>query len=108
MQHLRIVTCKVCKYEICFIDPPCLPVIKTIKPLGFIINGKLNWDSHIDYVCRKSAQRLHVLRKLRAHISPRDLHVVYTSLIRSLLEYASALFGGLNKKLSERLVKVRD
>ena len=76
-----------------------------MKLLGFIVNDKLNWSSHIEYVCKKSAQHLHILRKLRDLISFDELHLVYISLIRSLLEYASPVFVGLNKKLSKRLEK---
>jgi hypothetical protein len=92
--------------ELHFVDPPCLPIVNTMKLLGFVINDKLNWSSHIEYVCKKSAQRLHVLRVLRELIPAADLHLVYSSLIRSLLEYASPVFVGLNKKLSKKLQNI--
>ena len=95
----------VTRRDIIFTDRPRLPQVKLMKLLGFIVNDKLNWSSHIEYVCKKSAQRLHILRKLRDLISFDELHLVYISLIRSLLEYASPVFVGLNKKLSKRLEK---
>jgi hypothetical protein len=89
-----------------FDDPPKLPQDKILKVLGLLFNEKLKWDSHIDYMCKKAAQRLHVIRKLRDLIPSVDLHQVYVSFIRSLFEYACPVFVGLNKKQSDKLRKI--
>jgi hypothetical protein len=91
---------------ITFDVPPQLPCVKTLKILGFVINDKLKWTSHIDQISKKCAQRMHVLRKLRGHIPVADLHLVYCSLIRSLLEYASPVFVGLNTTMRGKLDKI--
>ena len=91
--------------DITFTDRPRLPQVKLMKLLGFIVNYKFNWSSHIEYVFKKSVQRLHILRKLRDLISFDELHLVYFSLIRSLPEKASPVFVGPNQKLSKRLEK---
>ena len=90
----------------CFTDAPILPQVESLKVLGLIINDKLNWSSHVDFICKKANQRLHILRKLKDLLPADELHLIYTSLIRSILEYVSPVFVGLNKKLSERLLKV--
>lgn len=86
--------------------PFALPIDSSLKILGVVINSKLNWTSHVDFVAKKCAQRLHIIRKLRNLVSYEELHLVYNALIRSLLEYASPVFVGLNKKLSNRLRKI--
>ena len=91
---------------ICFEIPPMLPVCKNLKILGVIVNENLKWNAHIDYICKKAAQRLHLLRKLKPLITEADLHTVYVTLIRSLLEYASPVFVGIAKHLSKRLDRI--
>ena len=92
--------------KVIFDSAPILPVCNTIKVLGVILNDKLHWKDHVEYVCKKSCQRLHIIRKLKPFISDSDLHAVYISVIRSLLEYASPVFVGLTKQLSDKLVRV--
>jgi exonuclease III len=92
--------------KITFSVPLNIPQVQSLRILGLMLNDKLNWSAHIESVCKKSAQRLHALRRLRDLISPAELHLVYCSIIRSLLEYASPVFVGLNKKLCGRLQKI--
>jgi exonuclease III len=99
-------TLLISRRKISFVDPLSLPQVQSLRILGIVVNDRLNWSSHVDSVCKKGAQRLHVIRKLRDLISPAELHLVYCSIIRSILEYASPIFVGLNKKLSDRIQKI--
>ena len=67
--------------------------VSTSKTLGVIFNDKLTWDDHIDEVCSKASRRLYFLRLLyRAGTCPADITQVYTSIVRSVLEYACELW----------------
>lgn len=89
-----------------FTVPPLLPVSSQLRVLGVVVDNKLKWNAHIAYVCNRVAQRLHIIRKLKPMLSYDELHLVYTSIIRSLIEYCSPVFVGLTRKLDERLRKV--
>ena len=85
-----------------------LPV-KTVEEstiLGVTINGKLNWNSHVTNLKKRANQCFHALRRLKQFLSPGELHVVYTTHIRSVLEYACPVFVGLNKVTNDTLQKV--
>lgn len=69
-----------------------------VKLLGMHINHRLNWSTHVDYLRRTCGRRLHLLRRLRSLVPQNDLLRIYQAIIRSLLEYASPLFIGVNKK----------
>ena len=78
---------------------------KSTKLLGLIINDKLTWHDHIDYICKKAAKRLYFLRLLkRANIQPLEIVHVYCSTIRSILEYACEVWHpGLTKQQCDKL-----
>ena len=76
--------------------------------LGVKLNGKLDWNSHVNFVKKKCCQRFHALRRLKPFLPPRELHSVYTAHIRSLIEYACPVFSGLNKTTSDTLQRIDD
>lgn len=80
-----------------------IPIDQRVKILGVVMNNKLQWDSHIDYVIRKASQRLHILRRLTQLVTQRENHDIYIAVVRSLLEYACPVYVGLNKTLSKKL-----
>jgi hypothetical protein len=66
-----------------------LEVVDHSKLLGVILNNKLTWGDHIDYICGKVSKRLYFLRLLkRSNIPSNDIMNVYCSIVRSVLEYA--------------------
>ena len=72
--------------------------VSSIRLLGVYFNDKLSWDNHVDHLRVTCSHRLHILRKLNSLISINDLHVVYSSLVRSMMDYACPLFVGLSER----------
>ena len=79
--------------------------VETTKPLGVILNNKLTWHDHIDYIISKVSKRFYFLTLLkRSNIAPNDIVLVYISTIRSALEYACEIWHpSLGEKLSAQL-----
>ena len=58
--------------------------------LGVTLSEDMKWQSHIDEITTKASQRLYFIILLkRACIDPHHLINIYTSIVRSVLEYAS-------------------
>jgi hypothetical protein len=80
------------------ISPICmdgrdLERVECTKLLGVMINNKLTWGDHVDYICGKVSKRLYFLRLLkRSNLPPSDIMQVYCSIIRSVLEYACEIW----------------
>ena len=72
---------------------------------------KLNlgtWGVHCDYIIKKANRRLYALRSLKkCGVPTSDLITVYCSLIRSVIECASAVFANLPKYLSDVLEGIK-
>ena len=63
---------------------------------------------HCDYIVKRNNGRLYALRQLKKSKVPSvDIVHIYCALIRSILEYASAVFAGLPKYLACYLENVQ-
>ena len=75
--------------------------VSTFKLLGVHLSEELTWAVHCDYIVKKANRRLHALRQLKkCKVPSGDIVYIYCALIRSILEYASAVFAGFPKYLS--------
>ena len=75
------------------IDGTPLETISSYKLLGLQIQNDLKWNEHVDIITKKAAKRLYIIRTLkRSGVSDNDLISIYTSLIRSILDYGCAVW----------------
>ena len=98
--HMLVNCVKTKELQVCFApSKPALPPttidnkpierVPTAKLLGVTFSCDLTWDAHIEDIHTKACQRLYFLRLLRrAGVQSGHIVRIYTSLIRSLLEYA--------------------
>ena len=65
----------------------------TKKMLGVTFSVDLKWNAHVDEIVKKVNKRLYFLRQLkRAQVKSKELVLFYLTCIRSVMEYACALF----------------
>ena len=91
------------------IENKTLEKVDTIKVLGVMINDRLNWSEHVNFITAKATRRLYFLvLLLRAGTPKQDVLQVYFSVIRSVLEYASEVWhGGLTQELSDKIEHIQ-
>ena len=75
----------------------------SVRFLGVMLSESLGWRSHVDFIERKCAQRMYILRRMRPHVTRQEFETIYNVLVRSLMEYASPAFIGLSKGDAYRL-----
>ena len=71
--------------------------------LGLTINKNLTWNDHIDRIVTKASKRLDCLKRIRSLVPRSTLEILYKSMVRPVLEYASILYDNLTSYLSIRL-----
>ena len=76
------------------------------KPLGIIINSKLNWTDHINYIYERSMKRLDAIRHFKYKFNRKTLEIVYFSFVRPIMEYGQILFAGTFQKDLDKINKV--
>ena len=76
--------------------------VSSYKLLGVIITNDLSWNEHCDSIHKKATKRLFVLRTLkRVGLGTNDLVLVYCSIVRSIVEYASPVRAAIPLYLDE-------
>lgn len=80
---------------------------ESIRFLGVVLDENLHWKSHVNFIVKKCAQRLYILRRLKSVTSTKDFFIIYCGLIRSLIEYACPAFIGLSAPDLNRLQAIQ-
>ena len=97
------------KLDPIFVNNHELVPVSSAKILGTYIPADLKWNTHITYIVSKASKRLYFLRLLkRAGLDHTSLLTVYTTYIRSVLEYGCQLWNfGASQYLSDDVERVQ-
>ena len=79
-------------------DQP-IPRVHSISCLGVKLDETLNWEEHIDMVCKKVGMGIGILRHIKPYVSANILISIYNALIQPYFDYCSPLWGVCNKTL---------
>ena len=95
-------------YNAIYIDGSPVQSVSSFKLLGVLLREDLSWCDHVDYVIKKANSRLYALRKLKkAGLSDKDLVTIYSSFIRSRIEYASPAWSTLTQGQSDLIESIQ-
>ena len=86
--------------------PIPIPGFQTVshhKLLGVTWSEDLKWDLHFQNVITTASKRLYCVRVLKNIIPKNELKKIYYGLVRSTMEYCSALFVGVTQHIAEDL-----
>ena len=81
--------------------------VTQIKYLGFIIDEKLSWKAHINYISLKISKNIAVLKKLVKVLNTDNLYNLYYSLIYPYLLNGNLVWGTALTCIIEPLVKLQ-
>ena len=77
--------------------------VKLVKYLGLMVDVKLVWDQHIDYISSKITRGISILKCIRHFISRDSLLLLYHTLIEPYFRYCSIVWGQCGETLKDRL-----
>ena len=76
--------------------------------MGVHLSDNLTWNEHVFHIVKKGNKRLYAIRALKkCGLTDGQLILVYCSIIRSVLEYASPVWAGLTQYLSDQIEVIR-
>ena len=70
-----------------------IPYVKSEKDLGITVDDQLNFKEHIGNCIRKASRNMGLIRRTFSHLDKEMFVPLYTSLVRSHLEYAEAVWN---------------
>lgn len=74
-----------------------------VKILGLFFNRTLTWSHHFQNIATSVSKRLYVLRVLKPILGHDQLILVFNCIVRSLIEYGSAVFINPGSVLNNKL-----
>ena len=78
--------------------------VKTTKFLGVIIDSKLNWMPHIDYISTKVSKNIGIITKARRLFDNKTLLTLYYSFVFPYFNYCIHLWGSTFQSYLDKLV----
>lgn len=85
------------------IDNNFIEQISEIKYLGVIIDSKLNFKTHLDYICKKIAKKLYFFRRIRNKLSVGTSIKIFNSIVKPHFEFCSTIMLMFNNEMVNRL-----
>ena len=77
--------------------------VKSVKYLGMIVDDKLTWEQHIEFISEKMVRNIGILKRIRNFIPQESLLLLYHTLIEPYLRYCSIAWGKCSESLKDRL-----
>ena len=71
---------------------------QTIKILGILLDNKLNFKEHIEYVRSRISRSIYTLKQMRNILDSRHLKLLFFSYIKSHVDYSDLFYCLTNKK----------
>ena len=81
--------------------------VSEMEYLGVILDTKLNWHSHIQYVCTKLSKAAGIIYKVRKRVPQKVLLLLYHSLVATHLRYGIASWGSAKTTALAKLRKLQ-
>jgi hypothetical protein len=79
-----------------------------VKDLGVLLDSKLYFHHHVDYISSQGLKMLGLILYITSSFStPHSLSVLYTTLVRHKLEYASVAWNSITSTDSSKLERVQ-
>ena len=67
--------------------------VKIVKYLGMMVDDKLVWDQHVDYISSKVTHNICILKCMRHFIPHESLLLLYHTLIEPYFRYCGIVWG---------------
>jgi hypothetical protein len=99
----RLKNCEIPEIKI---DSDTLEHLPSYKYLGLHLDRNLNWQFHIEQLCKKLRQRLGVLRRVRQYLDKNTALLLYNALVQPMADYCDSVYGSCSKTLLTKIQRL--
>lgn len=86
-----------------YIDGKSIELVNNIKYLGVIIDNRLKFDKHVEYIAKKIGMKIGFFKRIRRNMSYMSAINVYNTVVKPYFEYCSTILFMANKLSIKRL-----
>ena len=90
------------------IDNNPIERVSDSKTIGVVVDERLTWTAHIDYISKKISSGIGGLRQIRDFITQETAVTVYNSLIQPWFDYCDVVWDKLPATSADRLQKLQN
>ena len=75
----------------------------SVKLLGVTIDNKLNFNEHVDNICKKANNKLHALARIAKYLNPDKLRILMKTFIESQFNYCPLIWMFHSRQLNSKI-----
>ena len=80
----------------------------SVKLLGVTIDNKLNFNEHVDNICKKANNKLQALARIAKYLSPDKLRIIMKTFIESQINYCPLIWMFHSRQLNSKMNKLHE
>ena len=80
----------------------------SVKLLGVTIDNKLNFNEHVDNICKKANNNLHALARIAKYLNPDKLRILMKTFIESQFNYCPLIWMFHSRQLNSKINKLHE
>ena len=89
------------------IDDSVIEQVSSHKILGVVIDSQMNYESHIDELCKKLSKRIGLLKHISPFLKQRQRETYYNGVIKPTLLYGSMIWDSSNVEHLQSILKLQ-
>ena len=80
----------------------------SVKLLGITMDNKLNFNEHVDKICKKANDKLHALARITKFLSSDKLRILMKTFIKSQFNYCPLTWMFHSRQLNDKINKLHE
>ena len=81
---------------------------RSFNCLGVELDEQLNWEAHINEICRKVSAGIGVMKRTKPFVPDETLHTIYRALVQPYFDYCSPLWDNCGLLLKDKLQRFQN
>ena len=82
--------------------------VKEFKYLGVVLDGSLNWTSHVDHVVKKISQAIGCIRRVKCYLTKEIMIDLFYSLVLPHIDFSCTVWGSCAQTNISRIQRLQN